>query len=537
MFKQKLEQDLKKAIASSGFSELDDIVCNIPSNVNFGDLSTNIALQLSKLNSSKSDQSAQEIAKNISENFPENDYIDKIEIAPNSFINFFIKKEALAEQLYEILKKGEVYGKNYFGNGQKVQVEFMSANPTGPLTLVNGRSGSIGNTLSKVMDWSGFNVQTEYYVNDTGNQVRLLGESVKAASGLVESKDDHYKGEYVKELVEEFSDKLDLDSQELGHLLSDYFLETEIKPAIHRLGVKFDEFYSERNLYKGSIIEETVAQLTEKGLAYEKDGAIWFKATQFGDEKDRVLITSDDKRGKKEPTYFLADIAHHVDVLKQGYQIRINILGADHHSYLHRLTSVLKFLYPNIQFDIILMQMVKLFKDGQEVRMSKRAGTYVTLDELLDQVPTDAVRFFFLMYSPDSHIDFNLNLAVERSTKNPIYYVQYAHARMNSILEKADIGLGQFEAKLLIHPAEIELIKHISQFEELITNISRTYQVHHLANYSLKLADLFHKFYEQCPVLTDAEDLKLARLALVTATKTTLKNSLTLMGISSPDKM
>jgi arginyl-tRNA synthetase len=537
MLKQKLEQDLRQTVTSLGYGEAVDIVCNIPANVSFGDFSTNVALQLSKLESSKNSQSGVEIAKRISESFPKTDYLNRIEVAQNGFINFFVTKQALSSQLYEISKIGDDYGKNNLGQGRKVQVEFMSANPTGPLTLVNGRSGSMGDSLSKILNWSGFNVETEYYVNDTGNQVRLLGESVKAIAGLIEPSEDHYKGEYVKQLAQEFSDDLNSDSQELGHKLADYFLDNEIKPAVKRLGVEFDEYYSERTIHQGSIIEETISLLTDKNLAYKKDGAIWFKSTQFGDEKDRVVMTSEDKRGRQEPTYFMADIAHHIDVLKRGYQVRINILGADHHSYMQRLKSILEFLYPDIQFDIILMQMVKLFKEGQEVRMSKRAGNYVTLDELLDQVPTDAVRFFFLMYAPDSHIDFNLDLAVERSNKNPVYYVQYAHARMTSLLAKAESEVGEFDSSLLTHPAELELIKHLSSFEELVSTMSQTYQVHQLATYSLKLADLFHKFYEACPVLTESEDLKLARLALVLNTKMVLKNALTLMGISAPDKM
>lgn len=537
MLKHKLVQDLKKAMAVAGYPEPDDIVCNIPSNSSFGDFSTNVALQLSNLKSDNDSHSPREIANKIVENFPQVDYLDKIEVAGAGFINVFVKKDQLLVQLYEIFKRGEDFGKSDLGQGSKIQLEFVSANPTGPLTLVNGRSGSMGDSLANILRWSGFDVEKEYYVNDTGNQVRLLGDSVKAVVGKAEVRDDHYKGEYVKELAEKFSDKIDLDSQELGHLISDYFLEQEIKPAVKRLGLDFDSYYSERQLYEGGIINETLDLLKQKDLAYENEGAVWFRSTKFGDEKDRVLVTSEDKRGKKEPTYFLADIAHHVDVLKRGYQIRINILGADHHSYMQRLTAVLQVLYPNIQFDIILMQMVKLFKDGHEVRMSRRAGTYVTLDELLDQVPKDAARFFFLMYAPDSHIDFNLNLAIERSNKNPVYYIQYAHARMSGILQKANQNVSEFDASLLQTPTEIALIKHLTIYEDLIAEIAQSYQVHRLADYTLRLADLTNKFYETSPVTGQEPELTQARLALVIATQNVLKNSLNLMGINAPDQM
>ncbi|MCL5784817.1 MAG: arginine--tRNA ligase, partial [Patescibacteria group bacterium] len=394
MIKKQLEDHLKKVISQLGYKD-SDIVLSIPQNSSFGDYTSNIALQLSKLKSEKFKQSPLEIANEILNNLGDLSYLSKIEIAPPGFLNFFIKPQAIANQVKEILEQGENFANNQLGTGKKIQVEFISANPTGPLTLASGRGGAIGDTLANVLAKSGFEVEREYYINDTGNQIRLLGESVLSAAGRLEKKDEHYQGEYIKELAGKFTDKLDLSPLELGHLLADYLLKEEIKPAIARLGIHFDEFYSERALHERSLVLKTADLLKEKGLAYEKDGALWFKSTDYGDEKDRVLITSEEERGKKEPTYYLADIAYHLDVLSQGFAKKINIWGADHHGYEQRVKGALEALGHSQKLEVIFMQMVKLFRDGKEVKMSKRAGNFVTLDELLDQVSKDAARFFF----------------------------------------------------------------------------------------------------------------------------------------------
>lgn len=541
MLKHQLLGDLKKAVEGLGFSGVDPLL-SIPENEAFGDYSTNIALQLSNQLSAISYQSSDEIANKILSNLSGLSYLEKVEIVNPGFINFFIKPEETVIQLSEILKAGKDFGKYNLGEGKKVQVEFVSANPTGPLTLANGRGGAIGDTLANVLTFSGYEVEREYYVNDTGNQIRLLGESVLAAAGKIDFREEHYKGEYVKDLAEKFKDNLDLDSQSLGHLLADYLLESEIKPAIKRLGIKFDEFYSERSLHERGLVEKAAQLLKEKGVAYESDGALWFASTKYGDEKDRVLMTSEKERGKQEPTYFLADIAYHLQVFEAAFTKKINLWGADHHGYEKRVDSALEALGYKGRLNVIFMQMVKLFKDGKEVRMSKRAGTFVTLDELLEQISADAARFFFLMYSPESHIDFNLDLAKEQSNKNPVFYVQYAHARMSNILKGAEQGHSTEYAKVslvtLVHPAELSLIRHLVQFPDLVEVISRDYQVHKLTFYSTKLADLFHKFYESCRVLNaETEDLKEARLALVQAAKITLGNTLGLLGIDSPERM
>ncbi len=569
--KQKITSDLKNVLKDLGFLT-ENLTITSPANNKFGDYSTNFPLQLVKQGLLKEYSSPLEIAKKVAGKFPgvagkaskvagkaskvagkasKIDYLERVEVVAPGFINFFIKPEFLAKDLEEILKQGKDFGKNEFGTGKKIQVEFVSANPTGPLTLPHGRGGALGDTLANVLAKSGYLVEREYYINDTGNQIRRLGESVLAVADKVEAKPEHYQGEYVKELAKKFQDKLDLDPQSLGHLLADYLLKTEIKPALEKLGIKFDEFYSERSLYERDLIRDAVEKLKNADLAYEQDGALWFKATKFGDEKDRVLMTSESGRGRIEPTYFLADIAHHLDVLSRGYQKRINVLGADHHGYGQRLKGVMEALGYSGKINLIFMQMVKLFKDGKEMRMSKRAGTYVTIDELLDLVGIDCARFFFLMYAGDSPINFDLDLAREKSNKNPVFYVQYAFARISNILAKvtglrlrdrSDSRSGSLQATvdygLLVHPSELVLIKHLSRFPDLIEEIAQNYQVQYLTTYSITLADLFHKFYENCQVLNaENEELKNARLALVSASKIVLANVLSIMGISAPERM
>ena len=545
MVKKKIEAALKQAVAQMGY-HVDDIVCDISQNPSFGDYTSNIPLQLSKSKTVENKQSPLMIAKELGVRVKgaesSGEWLNKVEVAGAGFLNFFIKPEILAQDLAEILKKGSQFGKNNLGVDKKVQVEFISANPTGPLTLANGRGGALGDALANILIYSGYSVEREFYVNDTGNQVRLLGASVKAAAGVIEPAENHYQGGYIKDLIGPFQDKLDLADLELGYLVADYLLERQMKPAIERLGVHFDEFYSERSLHNNNKLDQVLNLLREKQLLYEKDGAIWFKSTQFADDKDRVLITSEVETGQKRPTYYLTDIAYHIEVFSEGVNKKINLWGADHHSYAIRFKGVMEALGYKDRLDVILMQMVKLYKEGKEVKMSKRAGNFVTLDELLDQVSQDVARFFFLMYAPNSHINFNLDLAQEASQKNPVYFVQYAHARMSGILEKgAGVESMGYSAKwlgLLVDPYETALIKHLLGFPGLVESIAKSYKVHSLTEYCIALADLFHKFYEYCPVLnTQNEELKTSRSSLVQAAQTVLANALGLMGISAPHKM
>jgi arginyl-tRNA synthetase len=547
MVKQKIKQFLRQSVLEMGFNG-DDVVLSIPQNPEFGDYSSNIALQIAKSKSIKIKQSPVEIAKELAVSIKQQvlseGWLERIEVAGAGFINFYIKPDILAQDLAGILENGSDYGKNNLGGAKKIQVEFISANPTGPLTLANGRGGALGDALANVLIHSGYSVEREFYVNDTGNQVRLLGASIKAALGLIEPAENHYQGEYVKDLAQELvssgSKAADLDDLELGHQAADHLMAKYIKPAIERLGIQFDEYYSERSLHQDKKLEKTLDLLKENNLSYEQDGALWFKSSQFGDEKDRVLITSESETGQKRPTYYLTDIAYHIEVYSEGFHKKINLWGADHHSYAVRFKAVMEALGYKDRLEILMMQLVKLFKEGKEVRMSKRAGNFVTLDELLDSVSKDVARFFFLMYAPNSHINFNLDLATETSQKNPVYFVQYAHARMSGILEKAGSGKveAESELKLLVNPHETALIKHLLEFPDLVEEIAKSYQVHYLSEYAISLADLFHKFYEACPVMNaEGEGLKQARLKLVEASRVVLANVLGLMGVGAPNKM
>jgi arginyl-tRNA synthetase len=545
MIKKQLETDLKQAIEGIGY-DATDLVLSISNQENFGDYSTNIPLQLAKQNTGSNKQSPQEIASSILEKLGQPDYLERAEVVGPGFLNFFVKTEHIVADVAEIIKQESTYGTSQVGQGQKVQVEFISANPTGPLTLANGRGGALGDALVNVLQAQGYTVEREFYVNDTGNQVRTLGESVKARAGLMEPQDYHYQGEYVTDLVEisRTNNWLDLETLELGQNLADYMLEQDIKPAIKRYGVEFDQYFSERTLHTNESIEYVLSKLREHEAIYEKDGAIWFKSTEFGDDQDRVLVTSEEKRGRSEPTYFLIDIAYHLNIFdSRGIDKKINFLGADHHGYEARMQAAMKALGFEGKLKIIFMQMVKLFKEGVEVRMSKRAGNFVTLDELLAQVSPDVAKFFFLMYGADSHINFDLDLAREQSNKNPVYYVQYAHARMANILSNAAQKGVKMESDgvdltLLSTLHEKNLVRFLGEFPQILTNIALTYQVNHLTTYAISLADHFHKFYESSRVIdAESEELVRARLELVKATQIVLSQTLNLLGISAPEKM
>jgi arginyl-tRNA synthetase len=535
MIKDQISKDLEEAVKAVGFKP-GDIVLSIPENEKFGDYSTNIALQLANQKNESGYQSSQEIANAIIEKFGHPGYLERIDIAGPGFINLYLKPQALIKEINEILDKGLSYGSSSLGQKTKLQVEFISANPTGPLTLANGRGGALGDALSNVLSLAGYDVEREYYINDTGNQVRLLGESVLSKLGYIDPKETHYQGDYIKNLASKHPTEKDTDPMKFGERLADLLLEEEIKPSIKRFGINFDQYFSERSLHQDGEVGKTLDMLLEKELAYHKDGAIWFKSSEFGDEKDRVLVTSESERGQIEPTYYLSDIAHYLNTISRGYERKVNILGADHHGYEQRVLGVLDALGYSDFLTILFIQLVKLYQGGKEIKMSKRAGQFVTLDELLEEVPADVVRFFFLMHSANTHINFDLDLAKEQSSKNPVYYVQYAHARMANILAKVESFSSKTEK--LAEDDELALIKHLIQFPELVEEIAKTLEVHKLTEYSMKLADLFHKFYEKYPVVMNSDkDLRDSRLNLVKAAKIVLGNTLTLMGISAPERM
>jgi len=470
-----------------------------------------------------------------------------IKTPPQSvYLTHCVKKEYLQKEVENILKQKEKYGNLNIGKNKKVNVEFISANPTGPLTLGNGRGGFCGDVLTNILNKTGFKASREYYINDTGEQVIKLGHSILGDAEAV------YKGKYIEDLRFKIKDKSSVEK--VGEQGAKIILEEMLKPSIKKMGINFDKWFSEKSLYQKKEVDEVLDLLKKEGLTYEQEGAMWLKTKQGGDDKDRVLIKSD---GQK--TYFASDIAYLKNKLDRKFDKLIMYLGADHYGYIGRISSFAKSLSGKENFSelvnteeesvfqykgkekmlrIIIMQLVKLFSEGQEVRMSKRTGLYVTIDELIDEVGLDVARFFFLTRDHNSHLNFDLELAKEQSQKNPVYYVQYAHARICSILAKANGQKPETKnLNLLNHESELALIKKLMQFPEIIEDIAKDYQIQRLPQYSMDLATSFHKFYQDCQVISEDKKLTSARLALVFATKIVLKNTFDLMGISAPEKM
>ncbi|MBU2579298.1 arginine--tRNA ligase [Patescibacteria group bacterium] len=558
MIKKEISNLIEKAIKKNQeqgifpvFS-ISEILVAKPEEKIFGDYSTNAAMVIAK----QIKKNPLEIAENLKSeilNLPmrpnplmlslralsrqaigKAKIFDKVEIKKPGFLNFFLSEEYLQKQVGEILKQDDNFGNLKIGKHKKINIEFISANPTGPLTLGNGRGGFCGDVLANVLEKVSCKIIKEYYVNDVGEQVKKLGHSVIGDSEAV------YKGDYIYDLRKKIKGN---DSEKIGEQAAKIILEKIIKPTIKKMGIKFDVWFSEKNLYKEKECDKILEQLKNKNLTYENQGALWFKTTDFGDDKDRVLIKAD-----KQMTYFASDIAYLKNKFKRGFDKLIYFWGADHYGYIDRLKAAAEALgYKKEQINVIIMQMVRVFENGKETRMSKRSGVYITLDELIDEVGLDVSRFFFLTRSPDTHLNFDLNLAKECSAKNPVFYIQYAFARIHSILakskiknQKSKIQLKIKNLKLLNHPSESDLIKQLIRFPEIIEDIVKDYQVQRLPVYALELVASFHKFYEDCRVISDIaseKELTQSRLALVLATKIVLKNTLDLMGISAPQKM
>jgi len=515
-----MKKQIKEIIKKSIKEEILDFSVEIPSDKKLGDYSTNVALILAKKTGKNLIEVANEIKGKI-----DSELFSKIEVA-NGFINFFISEEYLRKQLQIILKEKNKFGDLKIGKGKNVNIEFISANPTGPLTLGNGRGGFGGDVLSNVLAKAGYKVSREYYINDTGAQINKLGHSVIGDDEAV------YKGEYIDKLRKEIKGK---NPSEIGEKAAKIILEKMIEPSVKKMGIKFDTWFSETTLYKNKEVDKAISELTRKGFTYESEGAVWFKSKDLGDDKDRVLIRAD---GIK--TYFASDIAYLKNKFQRGFNKLIIFLGADHYGYVARLKAACHALgYKKEDVDAVVLQLVKLFENGKEVRMSKRTGIYVTIDELIDEAGLDIARFFFLQRSLNTHFNFDMNLAKEKSEINPVFKVQYANARICSILAKSKIKTQKSKVnfELLDHPSELELMKQIIRFPEIIEDTAKDYQLQRLPNYALELAETFHKFYEKCQVISENKELTIARLALISATKVILENVLELMGVSSPDKM
>ncbi|MFQ5824971.1 MAG: arginine--tRNA ligase [bacterium] len=544
-----LKEQILKVLDSKGFSSGESwrIVLEKPKLAEHGDLATNIAMMLA----SKLRRNPRGIAEEIVEAVElEPTLVSKAEVAGDGFINFHLSEDYFREALKEILKKGENFGQSKWGKKQKVQIEFVSANPTGPLNVVSARAATVGDVLANLFNAVGYDTQKEYYVNDAGHQVRLLGMSVSARymellRKAEELPEDGYHGEYIVELAKEIIDTqgdkfVALDKETRWEQFSALALEKIIaaqQKALENYRVHFDIWFRESKLRDRKAHLDILDLLAQKGYLYEKDGAKWFKSTLFDDEKDRVLLTKDG-----EPTYFLVDIAYHLDKYHRGFDKLYDLWGPDHHGYIDRMKAALVALgYPKGSFEVIIIQQVNLLEKGTVIKMSKRAGKIIEMEELIEEVGVDVARFFFLTRRNQSHLDFDLDLAKNTSEENPVFYVQYAHARVCNIIKYADeqgvVFSEQANLELLKQIEEINLIKKLIEFPEVISKAAEFLEPHRLPNYLQELAAAFHRFYHHHRVVTEDKDLTQARLILVECTRIVLANALKILGITAPERM
>lgn len=501
-----------------------------PKDDQFGEYTSNIALILGK----QMGKNPKEIAEHTRERLTtsnEQGILEKIEVAGPGHLNFYLSQKALGAVLEKVLEEKEKYGDSKLGAGKKVNNEFISANPTGPLHLGNARGGFFADTLSRVLRKTGFEVINEYYINNAGEQVIKLAHSVLGDEEAV------YAGEYIEELKKRMSGEFSKPLSTVGSLASDIILEEHIKPTVQlKMKISFDVWTSEQKLFDDGLVDEAIEKLKSAGVTLEKDGALWLRSSEKGDDKDRVLIKAD---GKK--TYLASDAGHILGYLRNNVDAILETFGADHHGYTKRFEIVARALGFKGDIHFTLVQLVKVVKEGKEVKMSKREGNVVAIDDLLELVGVDVARFFFLMYAPGTHMNFDLGLAQEHSAKNPVFYVQYAHARLASILRKAEeenLETRNGDYTLLTHPKERELMRELLAFPELVETVATEYSVQKLPQFAMRLSDKLHSFYDQCQVINkDGKELSQARLGLISAVKIVLGNTLALMGISAPERM
>ena len=547
-----IDSAAKKAIADGVLpsAELNSFNIEVPADRTHGDFAVNAAMVWTKLFRMPPRAIADIIVNNLS---LDGTFIDRAEVAGPGFINLFLSDRYYAAIVSDVLEKGEDYGSSDIGKGQKVMVEFVSANPTGPMHIGNARGGALGDCLAAVLSKAGYDVTREFYVNDAGNQIAQFGASLEARYLQIykpetEFPEDGYHGADITERAKEFASingdaYVEASEEERRKALVDYALPLNIKGLeddLLKYRIKYDVWFKESSLYESGAIDDILKILREKGLLYEKDGAVWYKATEYGDEKDEVLV-----RANGNPTYFAGDIAYHYNKFAvRGFDRVINVWGADHHGHVARLKGAMNAVgLDGDKLDIVLMQLVRLVRDGEVVKVSKRTGKSITLKTLLDEVPLDAARFIFNSKEPNTHLEFDLDLAVEQSSQNPVYYVQYAHARICSILRNLSAeGIEprkctKDQLTLLKAPEERELIRRISEFTGEIEASAKSDDSARITRYVYAVATLFHKFYNSCRVKNDNADLMQARIALCIAAKTVISNILAMLKISAPESM
>jgi len=542
--KNALSSALKEIITTLNYPET-KIIVQLPKNPDHGDFATNIALQLGGQLGENPRDIAQILADRLKSEYSE--LVDSTDIAGPGFINISINKNAIVSQLHTVLSLNKDYGKSNFGQGKTAQVEFVSANPTGPLTVGHGRGAILGDVISSILEWNGYKVEREYYYNNAGRQMHRLGESVKSRylellGEKTEFPEEGYEGKYIVEIAQSLINKngdslIDATDNKVFKEAAESSIFMNIKNTLARIGLKFDTFFNENTLYDSGAIDDVVDTLRQKNLIYEKEGATWFKATAAGRDQDRVIIKS-----SGEPTYRLPDIAYHQNKFNRGYDLMVDILGADHmDAYPDVLAAVEQLGCESKKVNVIIHQFVTLTEGGEPVKMSTRKANYITLDELIDEVGHNVVRYFFIMRGMNTHLNFDMALAKDESDENPVFYLQYAHARLCNILKHAE-GQGHiFDKNTDLSPlsldSEIQLVKFLLEFPNVIEKVKDNLEPQTLATYLQSLAGMFHKYYAKERVVTDDKAKTSARLILVKALQIVLYNGLTVLGIQAPDRM
>ncbi|NOS35682.1 MAG: arginine--tRNA ligase [Deltaproteobacteria bacterium] len=520
--------------------ELPPVQVERPRREQFGDYSTNIAMLIG----AREGVQPRKVAEAIAGPIGEHSLVTRVEVAGPGFINITMDRSYWMRLLTDAVSQGDRYGETETGAGKRVLIEYVSANPTGPLHIGHGRGAAFGDSLANVLDTAGYDVTREFYINDAGSQVKNLAESImlkvrEQRGETVEWGDNHYKGEYIGRLADEVVGEEDVDDIGSGALKE---ILGWIERDLSDFNIRFDNWYSESALYKEGRVERLVEELKGKGHVEEREGAVWFRSTDFGDDKDRVVI-----RENGEPTYFASDIAYHFDKYERGYDSLINIWGADHHGYIPRIKAVVQALgHDKDSLKVILAQMVTVLREGKPVTMSKRSGEFITLRDVLDEVGSDATRFFFLMRKPDAQMEFDLELAKRQAPENPVYYLQYAHARICSIInfaQESGTGLpaqgeaGEVDLDRLDLKEELDIIRHIASFPEIVRDAAISLEPHRITFYLQELAGKFHPYYNKHRIVTDDAALTVARLYLCSAIRVVLRNGLALLGVSAPEKM
>jgi arginyl-tRNA synthetase len=528
-------------------SPFPDIVVENPKDEKMGDFSTNVAMTMARSERKSPKVIAESVAR-----FLKNGDLSLVEIAGPGFINLKMSNEFFLERLRNAVEQGDAFGQSDAGQGIKILIEFVSANPTGPLHVGHGRGAAVGDALGRILKKAGYDLSTEYYINDVGNQMNFLGRSTwlryrELLGEAIEFPEDHYRGEYIKDIANEVvaqkgKEFLDQPEEECLPFFRKFAKDNILKGIEKDLSafrVTFDNWFSEESLYDDNSVEKAIEWLKGKGHIYEKDGAVWLKSSAFDDDKDRVIV-----KQTGEKTYFCSDIAYHQNKINRGFKKLVNLMGADHHGYVPRMEAVLEAMgYDKKIFKILLIQFVSLLRAGEKVSMSTRSGEFETLADVVSEVGVDAARYYFLMRSSDTHLDFDLELAKAETPENPVFYIQYAHARICSIFRTAaESGVawdrsGKIDLSLLAEDEELAIIRAVLAFPEVVEKSARAMEVHRISHYLLDLVSRFHGYYSRHRVITDDKSLTLARLFLLDALRITIRNGFELMGISSPEKM